>query len=592
MASAVRQNPLDRIINKDVIQKRTLDPIDSKKKEQQVKVDKSTTKKVDLVKLEGLIKNFQGALADFANPMTNPFETTTTLVTTSDVGQGDEFIDVTARDQTKRTFNVAVKQLARPASVILSTDGENYFDTNNPKLNGQLTITVGGNQDLAVNFDGTEANIGQVITKINNVLQQNGNEFQAFALNLAANESAIEITAKEGVTKNVDVEYINNDEETYVSIEKERESEAVQAHIQIDGMDFYSDSNKFKNVVTGAQFFNDERDFEDRDKGIDIIAKKVNKDANTQNISVGVEDPTNFDKLFTNRMAPAINSLIIFLNQHKMENADPDKPEELSSLAGDTVVNTANDLINLLIGSNGKIFKDMGIELQTAISDEFPAGTKILTIVDEKKYAASLKDLQILREKFVTHTDVTRPANAGLSELFEVRNLVELDSSKNFPLKYNAKEFELKIEIDADENVGNITATMHNGDIINGAYAPANNKITFDKTAIESLELHFDPKGIKDGEFTYKLKHTEGYFNRVAKRSNSLIDPQGNGSMKLALDKTEKDLTAKIKQMTVLDDMSTKAKNRLEMQFTRIDMMSEIGTIMTDAIMEMLNPSK
>lgn len=571
-------NFLSGVIKPDEIKERALKPQEKKIESSKDQLDIVNKKAAELTKLKGLMSGFQSALKDMGNPVFNPFETATTITTTTDVGNSQEYFEViTGIKAEKRDYKVEVKQVAESAQVVFNIDGINTdFNKNNIFFDGDLTIRINDgvvDTDVVVNFDAQDNKVNKVLTKINNALQQQGNEFEAFAIYTGQDDFRIAIKAKEGVSKNITIHDYSNNEPLLgaVDIQQKSSSPFAQARILIDGQESISNSNKFENVL----------------EDITIVAKKANNVNHYQIINVGVPDPTNFNHVFTTKLAPAVNSLITFVAEQRSKEYDPDKPEQVPPLATEhALLGMVDNLVTTLVGP---AFEEIGIGLQTNTSPEVPPGTRMLDTIDINKYQEALKDLNKIKKQFVTNTVVERGNNTGNAELREYRMAFDLESSKTFPATYRGEKFKLDIELDADSAVTKVEATMGDNVVIEGQYDAKNNLITFPGKVIESLSLKFDPKGEAATTMTFDLTHTEGVINDVAKISRTLIDNDGNGVLKINQDDTKSRIDTQKKSIEALQKRYDQSQTKLENQLSQIDVIGMMAQIMSDAISKMLD---
>lgn len=567
------------------------------------KIDVRQSRLSELSSLQNLIKSIKSQAANLTSPISSSFENKKTILSTADAGSVDEYLTGVQVDSNAMlgSVKVEVRAVATQSKFILSQANNTGFQTG-AALNkaGNMVLTVAGQpRTVAIIAGDTIENIRD---KTNQQFQANGDQFEAFLVDVGGGRAYLEIRAKQtGAAQTVAVVY--NDgalipapglvggggdlhTQSYVA--------GVDASVVVEGLPAITQaSNKFTNVVPGLSF---------------TLAGRVNAGGISSTITTTQDTAASKDSII--KFGNALNELSYFIAKNSQSKGSPDKfaysaPTDLqnfdsedSPLRGSFTLREAMQIWqtfttskNAALGEVGSIY-ELGLGVKAAVKDGVEY--QIVYFEDEGKFNKALNDTpDKVRRFFVTDTAITpHPANASL-------------------LKWLPGEFDRSVSGIANRDI-NLSATYDGGGVLTGLTAtidgvdydavitpsgvPGSYNAKFaDNSPLNGMEFRTESRGAVNITENFFINVKPGMANIVTDQLRDMFGDSGlTGTTVLQgelfnneIDKLSTELARVEKELKAL----TEKMNREYQTIAQLDLMAGLQTAMIQAALASLTAS-
>ena len=486
-----------------------------------------------LTQLDNMITKVRSSRGSLKLATLKPIKTS--VVTTSDVGIGTDYLTVNVGDNALlESTNIQINAVATAGYVRVTSNNAGAHFNQNVLAFDQITINDGGVAiDIAI-ANGVDT-LAAVASNINNDVNITGRNLHAEILTVGVNQ--YELVIRSTVTGARTITAQMNGLNIRSSATVGQGVNGVDAQITVIGRVINQASNEFLNILPG----------------VSITALKQNIGIQAQTISV-VKDPKAMGGKATSFLNEC-NEALIFLakQQQRVKVGEAFKPAEGSFLTDSLSSIEVLKIISsqILAGSPGtslKVLKAIGIEyIKIPATDDNPE-TQKFEIADEVLFFKSVTDnWDNVQKLFLDDMKIT-PVGA-------VSSLSKSDDiSKILPTRVLGIDITIAVTV----NLGVATAVtfdLHDGNgLINGVVAGG--IITFPGTDLEGLQLIFNPLAAPDGNQNFTLNVTQGIADRIkiateqplVKREKDLALTE-LGSDQKRLEKAKARLATKTKQL-------------------------------------------
>lgn len=406
--------------------KKATEQIEKARSEVGDKIDVRKSKLSELSSLQNLIKSIKSQAANLTNPISNSFENKKVTLSTADVGSVDEYLTAVQVDGNAMlgSVKVEVTAVATQSKFILASANNVGFQKGVALAKtGNMIVTVAGTPRTVAIVPGDT--IESVRDKTNQQFQANGDQFEAFLVDVGGGRAYLEIRAKQtGAAQTIAVAYNNGallsqdlNNLDAGNFHPQGNVPGVDASIVVEGLPAITQaSNKFTNVVPGLSF---------------TLAGRVNAGGISSTITTTQDTAAAKDSII--KFGNALNELSYFIAKNSQSNGSPDKfaysaPTDLQNFDSDDsplrgsftlreamqIWQTFTTSKNAAPGEINSIY-ELGMNIKAAVKD----GVEYQTVYfeDEGKFNKALNDTpDRVRRFFLTDTSIT-PQGGVLSSL-------------------------------------------------------------------------------------------------------------------------------------------------------------------------------
>lgn len=566
------------------------------------KIDIRQSKLSELSSLQNLITSVKSQAKALTNVVSNSFENKKVTLSTADAGAVDEYLTGVQVDGNAMlgSVKVEVQAVATQSKFILASALNTGFQKGVALgKTGNMILTVAGTPRAVAIAPGDT--IEQIRDKTNQQFQANGDQFEAFLVDVGGGRAYLEIRAKQtGVAQTIAVAYNNGavlpqdlvnldggnlHTQSYVA--------GVDASVVVEGLPVITQaSNKFTNVVPGLSF---------------TLAGRINVIGVSSTITTAQDTTAAKDSII--KFGNALNDMAYLIAKNNpikevftvsdptvLQNFDSEDSPLKGSFAlreALQVWQTFTTARNAAAGEFDSIYA-LGMGVKPAVKD----GVTYQTVYfeDEGKFNKALNDTpDKVRRFFVTDTAIT-PTGGALSSL-----------------KWVPGEFDRSVSgVVANRDI-TITATYHGGNAgelvgvsttISGVVYDAvitpvpglagiyNAKFA-DSSPLNGMEFRTEARGVALGavnNFTVNIK--PGMANIVTEQLRDMLHDSGKmGTTVLQgelfnseIDTLNTELARVEKELKAL----TTKMNQEYQAIAQLDLMAGIQTAMVQAVLASL----
>lgn len=585
--------------------KKATEQIEKARGEVSDKIDIRQSRLSELSSLQSLIKSIKSQAANLTNPISNSFENKKVTLGTADVGSVDEYLTGVQVDQNSLigSVKVEVQRVATQSKFILSSAQNTGFQTATA-LNkvGNMVLTVAGQARTVAIIAGDT--IESIRDKTNQQFQANGDQFEAFLVDVGGGRAYLEIRAKQtGAAQTIAVAYDDGQGQPNLddnlggganpanNLFTQSDVVGVNARVVVEGLPLIEQaSNKFTNVVPGLSF---------------TLAGRVNAIGVSSTITTAQDTVAAKDSII--KFGNALNELSYFIAKNSQSKGSPDKfaysaPTDLQNFDSEDsplrssftlreamqIWQTFTTSRNAAPGEVGSIY-ELGLGVKSAVKDGVEY--QIVYFEDEGKFNKALNDTpDRVRRFFVTDTEIMpHPANTSL-------------------LKWLPGEFDRSVSGIANRNINlsatydgvgaltGLTATVDGVDynaVITPSGVPGSYNAKFaDNSPLNGMEFRTESRGAINLTENFFINVKPGMANIVTDQLRDMFGDSGlTGTTVMQgelfnneIDKLSTELARVEKELKAL----TEKMNREYQTIAQLDLMAGLQTAMIQAALASL----